>query len=109
MADADEDGNALAADGKPYTTLAYANGPGSVFFGDYKDGRPAPSADEVADVNYRQQAAIPSRSESHGGQDVPIYADGPGAWLFGGTVEQSYIFHVIDDALRLRERAAAVQ
>lgn len=102
------DGPALAADGKPYTTLAYANGPGSVFYGDLKDGkRRAPTAQEVADVNYRQQALNPSSSESHGGQDVTIYASGPRAYLFGGVVEQSYIFHVINDALNLAKRAGA--
>ncbi len=102
-----DQGYALAADGKPYTTLAYANGPGSVLVGLTEDGkRPAPRLEETTDKAYRQQALIPSRSESHGGQDVTIYADGPRAYLFGGTVEQNYIFHVIDDALALRKRAA---
>lgn len=97
---------ALAGDKKPYTTLAYANGPGSVFAGELKDGkRPAPRPEEAADLAYRQQALIPSGSETHGGQDVTIYAAGPRAYLFGGVVEQNYIFHVIDDALALRKRA----
>ena len=101
-----KDGYALAADGKPYTTLGYANGPGSVFFAPADDkSRKSPGAEEVGDLSYRQQATIPAGSETHGGQDVSIYADGPGAWLFGGVVEQSYIFHVIDDALSLRARA----
>ncbi|MEL7487131.1 MAG: alkaline phosphatase [Pseudomonadota bacterium] len=96
---------ALAGDGKPYTTLSYANGPGSVFVGDdWKEGRPAPTAEEVADVNYRQQAIIPSPSETHGGQDVTIYADGPHAYLFDGVVEQNYVFHVIYEAMRLQKR-----
>jgi len=100
------DGYALAADGKPYTTLGYANGPGSILPGQKTAGqRPEPKPEEAADLNYRQQAAIPSGSETHGGQDVVIYATGPGAWLFGGVVEQNYIFHVIDEALGLRKRA----
>lgn len=104
----DSDGeHALAADKKPYTTLVYANGPGSVFAGELKDGkRPAPRPEEVTDISYRQQALIPSGSETHGGQDVTIYATGPNAYLIGGVVEQNYIFHVIDDALALRKRAA---
>jgi len=99
----DDDGNVLARDEKPYTTLIYGNGPGSVFVGDQKDGRQALTAEEVADLSYRQQALIPSGSESHGGQDVTIYADGPKAHLFGGVVEQNYIYHVIDEALALRK------
>lgn len=104
------DGYALAADGKTYTTLGYANGPGSILAGQKKAGeRPEPRAEEAADINYRQQAAIPSSAESHGGQDVVIYATGPQAHLFGGVVEQSYIFHVIDAALNLRKRAGATK
>lgn len=102
------DGPALAADGKPYTTLVYANGPGSVFHGARaQGGRPAPTAEEVADPAYRQQALIPTSSETHGGQDVPIYASGPRAHYFSGVVEQNYIFHVINDALNLSKRAGA--
>lgn len=92
-----------ARDEKPYTTLVYANGPGSLF----RDGsalsvgRPAPSADDVATPNYRQQALIPTGSETHGGQDVPVYASGPKAHLIGGVIEQNYIFHVMADALEL--------
>ena len=32
-----------------------------------------------------------------------IYADGPGAYLFHGVVEQQYIFHVMDHAMCLSE------
>ena len=97
-----------AADGKGYSTLAYANGPGSVFAGgELPEGRPAPDPDEAKRPDYRQQALIPLRSETHGGQDVTIHASGPGAYLFDGVVEQNYVFHVIDEALRLRARAAA--
>lgn len=100
------DGYALASDGKTYTTLGYANGPGSILAGQTKAGeRQEPRAEEAADLNYRQQATVPSASETHGGQDVVIYATGPHAHLFGGVVEQSYVFHVIDAALDLRERA----
>ncbi len=97
---------ARAADGKPYTTLGYANGPGSVMLALKNAKRAAPTREDVAGISYRQQATIPLGSETHGGQDVPIYASGPNAYLFDGTVEQNYIFHVVDDALRLRTRAS---
>ena len=32
-----------------------------------------------------------------------IYADGPGAYLFHGVVEQQYIFHVMDHAMCLSD------
>ncbi len=35
------------------------------------------------------------RSETHGGEDVAIYARGPMGHLFEGTVEQSYIPHAM--------------
>lgn len=84
-------------DGKPYTTLGYINGPGSVFVGDYDpaDGRPAPTEDEVLDLDYKQQSLVPMRSESHAGEDVIVYAWGPYDALFSGTVEQNYIFHAM--------------
>ncbi|MEL6365332.1 MAG: alkaline phosphatase [Pseudomonadota bacterium] len=96
----------MARDGKAYTTLVYGNGPGAVP-GDAP--RPDPAADDVFAADYRQQAAIPSYSETHGGQDVGIYADGPGAYLFTGVVEQNYIYHVVDHALRLEQKLARAE
>jgi len=101
----DENGQTVpylaAGDNKPYTTLSYANGPGSVLLGNLSEGRPAPSANEVTGKDYRQQALIPTGSETHGGQDVPVYASGPKAHLIGGVIEQNYIFHVMADVLGL--------
>lgn len=103
MHDAGEVTPRNARDGKPYTTLSYANGPGSVFNQDVdlSNGRPALTEEEVLAPNYRQQAMTPTGSETHGGQDVPVYASGPKAHLIGGVVEQNYIFHVMADALGL--------
>jgi alkaline phosphatase len=94
-----------AGDKKPYTTLVYANGLGSVFANgvDLSDGRPVPTQDELGKPRYRQQALIPTGGETHGGQDVPVYASGPKAYLISGVFEQNYIFHVIADALELGE------
>ncbi len=92
----------LAEDELPYTTLGYANGPGSVFKkGAGRKTRPIGSEEEVKELDYLQPALVPTGSETHGGQDVTIYASGPDAYLFSGVVEQNYIFHVIMDALRL--------
>lgn len=93
----------LAADGLPYTTLSYANGPGYR----NKKRRKAVRGEDTTDPDYRQHAGIHLNSETHGGDDVPVYARGPGAQLIRGVMEQNYIFHVMDAAGRLRERAAA--
>ncbi len=93
----------LAGDEKPYTTLAYINGPGSIIASDadLSDGRPAPTQEAATDRNYRQQALVPNYSETHGGQDVPVYASGPNAHLVSGVMEQNVIYHIMADALGL--------
>ena len=42
-----------------------------------------------------QPALVPLASESHGGDDVAIFAIGPQAHLFQGVYEQHYIAHVM--------------
>lgn len=56
-------------------------------------GDPAPPAPAG------QPAPLPMGG--HGAADVPIFARGPMGWLFSGTVEQNYIFHVMRHALGL--------
>lgn len=91
----DEDGN--AADGKPYTTLGYANGPGARL-----DGERITLDDAVVlNKNYMQQSTVPMRSETHGGEDVALFAAGPWAHLARGTIEQNEIFHIMAYALGL--------
>jgi alkaline phosphatase len=48
---------------------------------------------------FHQEALLPLIEESHGGEDVAIYAGGPLAHLFHGVQEQHYIFHVMAEAL----------
>jgi len=105
-----ESAPALAADGKPYTTLGYANGAG------FHDGAagvaPYPrepragrtqdlSAVDTTHVDFHQEALVPLESETHGGEDVAIFAGGPSAQHFHGVQEQSYVFHVMRAALGL--------
>ena len=91
----------LADDKLPWTTLGYYNGGSAI------KGGPRPDITNVdtTDPTYLQQSLVPLRSETHAGEDVPLWAIGPGAWLFQGTIEQSYIFHVVDYVLSLRARA----
>ncbi len=83
----------LAADGQPYTTLGYANGPGAVKH-DAGAGRPTPETGVMA----HQQALVPLGSETHAGEDVALYANGPGAGSVRGVMEQNLIYDVIRKA-----------
>jgi alkaline phosphatase len=38
---------------------------------------------------------VPLGGETHGGEDVAIFASGPGAAAFHGELEQNAIFHII--------------
>lgn len=92
----------LASDGKPYTVAGYLNGGGSVLVeqadGSYFGARPNVTEDEATDLDYVQQALVPKSSETHSGEDVAVYAKGPWAHLFDGTIEQNLIFHVMHHA-----------
>ncbi len=95
-----------AADGKPYTTLSYANGPGAMCSegeGD-ADGlcqRGDLTNRDTLDKDFLQQSAIPMSSETHAGEDVALLASGPGANLVSGVMEENEIFHVIGQSLGL--------
>lgn len=86
-------GGQLATDrnGKPYTTLGYANGPGYRAPG----VRPDLTAVDTSQMDFLQEATVPLDSETHAAEDVAIYARGPGAHAFQGVVEQNVIFHVM--------------
>ncbi|XP_053378461.1 LOW QUALITY PROTEIN: alkaline phosphatase-like [Mercenaria mercenaria] len=49
----------------------------------------------LSDKDYRIQSGVKLKSETHGGEDVAIYAQGPMAHLFHGVHEQNYIAHVM--------------
>jgi alkaline phosphatase len=53
---------------------------------------------DTQDPDYLQNATIPLRSETHAGEDVPIFAGGARAALFHGVREQSYIYHAMVEA-----------
>ena len=80
----------LDLDGDPYTTLGYYNG------GSPTDQNLAPE-----DPDYRQRVAVRLRSETHAGEDVALYATGPGSQRVRGAMDQTEIADVIDAALGL--------
>lgn len=92
----------------PYTVLGYLNGPG--YRGATRvDPRTDPFPGRGGQIPngpwhpaYFQEAAVPFSSETHAGEDVAIYAIGPGAEMVHGTVKNTHIFQVMKSALGLR-------
>ncbi len=80
----------LDRDGRPMTTLRYFDGPGY-----REDGRPDYVGVDPNDPDFRQEAPIGLRSATHSGEDVPVYATGPGAEVLHGVFEQNVIFHAM--------------
>ncbi|WP_420592305.1 alkaline phosphatase [Bacterioplanoides sp.] len=110
-------GLTLAADNQPYTTLGYANGAGGSSSADHthrQAGRiywhgsrhnaqhnDPPKAINPMDPDFYQAALGEKSYETHGSDDVALHAQGPGAQLFHGLLEQHSIYHLIRRALGL--------
>ncbi|XP_046893013.1 alkaline phosphatase, intestinal, tandem duplicate 1 isoform X2 [Hypomesus transpacificus] len=88
-----------AEDKMPFTSILYANGPGYVHVNGTRGNI---TLVDYYDEEYMQQAAVPLDSETHGGEDVAIYAKGPMAHLFHGVKEQNYVAHVMAYAACLK-------
>jgi alkaline phosphatase len=110
----EENGPDFATDalGLPYTTLSYANGPGYQGASEKQpqgpkrfphvlakavpaQGRAQLTQIDTEDPDYLQEATLPARSETHGGDDVGVWASGPGAAAVHGSIEQNEIFHLL--------------
>ena len=99
----------LAADDMPYTTVGYTNGLGYRDLGNETNadasylagpvtGRVDLTNVDTTTPGFHQESLVPLSSETHAGEDVGVYAMGPGAHLVTGTNEQSFLFHVMDFA-----------
>jgi alkaline phosphatase len=86
--------NSLDLNKLPYTTLGYHNGPGA-----RTGGRPNLTSIDTTQVDFLQEALVPLAAETHGGEDVAVYASGPKAHLVHGVMEQNWIFYVMREAL----------
>jgi len=102
----------LASDNMPYTTVGYTNGLGYRNLGTETDadasylaapvtGRVDLTSVDTTTAGFHQESLVPLGSETHAGEDVGIFAIGPGANLITGTNEQNFIFHVMDYAANL--------
>jgi len=83
-------------DGKPYTTLSYGNGPNV-----RELDTPALTDNKVQSEDFQQQTTVRLSSETHSGEDVPLYATGPGAHRVRGVMDQHELHKVMLQALNL--------
>ncbi|XP_029531842.1 alkaline phosphatase-like [Oncorhynchus nerka] len=79
-------------DQKPFTAILYGNGPGFKVINGLRENV---STLDYQGTNYQAQSAVPLRMETHGGEDVAVFAKGPMAHLLHGVHEQNYIPHVM--------------
>jgi len=97
----------LDVKGRPYTTLSYANGPG---FGVYDEKGDGPRevnpgrGQNLVDVDttspdFHQEALVGLGGETHGGEDVALFARGAGADVVRGVINQNEIYHIMRRAL----------
>ena len=82
-------------DGKPFTTLVFGNGPNRA------DVRPTLTSDQVMADDYLQETGVKLGSETHGGGDVMLFADGAGSSRFKGTRDNTKVFGKLKAALGL--------
>lgn len=79
------------SDKLPYSTLSYANGLGYYETYEESGARANLSKTDFKNPRLRYIATVPLQAETHGGEDVGIYASGPQSELFVGNYEQSNI------------------
>uniref|UniRef100_U5EGW1 Alkaline phosphatase n=1 Tax=Corethrella appendiculata TaxID=1370023 RepID=U5EGW1_9DIPT len=90
----------------PYETLTYANGPGFNYHRDNvsSDARYGTwlKVEELGakrnEITYQHLATFPLGDETHGGEDVPVYSNGPGSELLAGVFEQNYVAYAVSYA-----------
>ncbi|XP_062540299.1 alkaline phosphatase-like [Armigeres subalbatus] len=81
-----------ADDSLPYATISYANGPGYERNVD-RDGRLNLDQVNMHEKGFKFPSTVPLSLETHGGDDVAVFASGPWSHLFSGTYEQNFIPH----------------
>lgn len=105
-----------STDNVPYETISYANGPGFMphimmskdmahnstngslpFNYPWKSLWNLSAKDRQAPT-YRHQAMVHMTEETHGGEEVGVYASGPGSNLIRGVFDQNYIAFVMSYA-----------
>ncbi|KAI0980049.1 hypothetical protein GJ496_011587 [Pomphorhynchus laevis] len=94
--------NGSNVDGMPFTSILYGNGPGYINSSDRLNKSYWNTVD-LHSHDFKYHSAVPLNSESHGAEDVIVYASGPRSHLYTGTFEQSDIFHYMVYSMCLNE------
>lgn len=84
--------------GNPRPALTYATGPGEGADEDH----PMLTEQMAVSPDFHQPALVPMNSAQHAGEDVPVYACGPQAYLVSGSVDSTYLYQVMAYALGLK-------
>lgn len=82
-------------EGNPYTILGFGNGPNRLAT------RGPIDATALENVDYLQEAVVPLATETHGGADVFLGAQGMGAENFAGSLTNNEVFGLIKKAVGL--------
>ncbi|KAL7735579.1 hypothetical protein ACLKA6_009541 [Drosophila palustris] len=83
--------DALGDDNKPYSILSYANGPGYDGTFNKAEGRKVLTQKDSQHPLYVHPSMVPLDADTHGGDDVAVFASGPYAQYFSGNYEQTNI------------------
>ncbi|MFT4174032.1 MAG: alkaline phosphatase [Rhodocyclaceae bacterium] len=81
--------------GQPYTILGFGNGPRRLAT------RGAITDAELENVEFLQEAVVPLASETHGGADVFLGAQGLGAENFSGVITNTDVYGLIRTSIGL--------
>ncbi|XP_061394794.1 membrane-bound alkaline phosphatase-like [Musca vetustissima] len=83
-------------DGMDYSPLSYANGPSySEYVNEKATQRIDPNLVLTGAAKDVFPATVPLSTETHGGEDVGVFASGPWSHLFTGVYEQNTIPHMM--------------
>jgi alkaline phosphatase len=103
-------GPTLDVKGRPYATLSYATGPGfEIIDGNIDEAPREVNAGRQQDLrdfdttspDFHQESLVGLRAETHGGEDVALFARGAGSDVVHGVINQNEIYHIMRRALGL--------
>ncbi|CAH1725914.1 unnamed protein product [Aphis gossypii] len=83
--------NSISTDNMTYTTLSYAIGPKKSFINDTTCHRLNVTKEDLKQIDFEYPSLVDRQSDTHGGDDVMVFARGPMSHLFTGNYEQNQI------------------